>query len=325
VAVWDSGFDKLGDTYYTGLDLEIDTLGSTKLIDIYVDGVKVKAAQTLSTSGRQFVHVTLTPGRGHIYRFCATDGNVGLLYTYTWITDPEPGEQTNWNQNYTVAGTLADKWLKGIVLECDTFGQNKTVTVEIDGSVVTTQTVNTTGRKAVHISFPQQLGRVFRLMPTDAFPGRLYSVGWLFDEEPYQLTRYETQERPHGDLYWQVPLFTHLTVKSAGVVSFQVLSYGESGNLIATNTYTIPSTGNVKSTIPVFFNAQKGVLFKYIITCASGFYLYREESYVVIQPWLGGPTQIQHPFGNDDLDPSRGMRNAVTAAKRSGGELAVTG
>lgn len=321
IAVWDTGFENLGDSYYTGLDLEIDTFGQTKTIDILVDNVVVSAGVPLLANGRSYKHITLPWGRGHIFRFHATDANPGLLYTHKWIVEAEPGEQTNWNQNFTIGGSRADKFLKGITLECDTFNQVKQVTIEVDGVVTSTQAVQANGRKVVQVAFPQVLGRVFRIFPTDLFPGRLYSMGWIFDEEPFQLTRFETQEQRHGLDSWHIPEEACIAYKSNDIVTLTLVGYGQNGTLLSTSVYTLASTAGVKAIKWVPFNATKGVLYKYIFTCPSGFWLYREESFVLVQPWPGGERQKQRPFGDDDLDPSRSMVDAVGAASRSGGEL----
>lgn len=326
IAVWDSGFENLGDTYATGLDLEIDTFGVNKTLVLTVDGVAVSGSPyTVNANGRSFVHLTFLPVRGHIYRLSASDASLGLLYTHKWIVEAEPGEQTNWNQNYTIAGTQADKWLKGFVVECDTQGQDKTINVEVDGAVIAGSpfTVNTNGRKVVQVGFAQVLGRVFRLLPTDTKPSRLYTMGWLFDEEPYCLTRFETQEQPNGIADYQIPVSGQVAIKSTAVVSMRVIAYGQAGVALADTTYALPSTAGVKAMVSLhtLLTAQKGLLFKFIFTSANGFWLYREESWIELQPWKGGPVQKSAVFGSDDLDPSRPMRSAALAAARSGGSL----
>lgn len=327
IAVWDSGFENLGDTYYTGLDLGVNTGGANKQVQVEVDGVPLADPATgllywtINTTGNRLVHLTLPWGRGHIYRFIALDTNLGLLYSHKWYVEAEPSEQHNWNQNFTIAGTLADKWIKGILLECDSFNATKQVNVEVDGIAVPGGPfpVIANGRKVVQIAFPQRLGRVFRIFPADNLPGRLYSVGWLFDEEPYQLTRFETQEQRHGFDEWHLMVYGQITYKANSEVTMTVQVYGQDANLLATHAYSLPATNTQKSMVPLKPNASKGVLYKYIFTSSEGFWLYRDESYIQIQGWTGGATTKVKPFGNDDLDRSRDMRNAVLTASRAGG------
>ena len=319
IARWDINYENNWDNYLTGLDLDCDTFGAEKTIQIFHDQDLV-GTYPVTRDGRGIVHLTVQPPvRGHLLRFTAIDDNPGLLYAHRWHQDEEPSEQTNWNQNYTVAGFMTDKWLKGVVFECDTFAQDKSVTVEVDGVVVETLVVNTDGRKVVEFSFPQHLGRVFRILPTDNFPSRLYQPPQLiFDLEPFSLTRWETQELDFDHHLWSVPLYGQITIKSTQDVNLQVTVFDQDGTSTVDN-YTITSTAGQKVKKFVPFVARKGALFKFVMTSAAPFWLYREESALRVTLWGTGETKLYHIFGNDDLDRTRGMTNAALAAARPGG------
>ena len=320
IARWDIHFENSYDQYVTGLDLYCDTFGFDKTIQVYADEVLIKT-ETVNTNGRLVHHITFnaqTPIRVHVLHFIAIDDNPGLLYDYRWHADPEPSEQTNWNQNFTVAGMEADKFLKAIVFQCDTFGQDKTVTVECDGVIVETLTINTNGRRVVQKAFPQHLGRVFRIYPTDNFPSRLYTLWWVFDQEPLALNRWETQEITHNAPGWHYPIYAHVTLKSTSDVTLTMTGYNQVGTAIV-KTYTIPATGGVKVKRFVPFEALKGILFKYVLTATDPFWLYREETNVMVRIWGTAETADIKVFGNDDLDPTRVMTRAESAAARSGG------
>ena len=323
ISKWDSVHENQWDQYITGLDIECDTFSANKTVEVFVDSVLVKT-ETINTASRLVKHITIPWLRGHILRFRATDSNVGLLYTHRWHTDEEPTEQHNFLQNYTVAGTLSDKWCKGILLETDTFGVNKEIKVEVDHVVVFTGTINTNNRRSVHIAFPQVLGRVFRLYPTDTVPARLYSHVWLFDEEPISVVRFESQEQPDGIRDYHIPIDGQIAIKSNSPVTLTILSYGQNGVALGTKVYTLPSTGGVKSMLSAhtFLEPQKGLLFRQIYAASTPFWLYTEESWLTMQPLSGGqPTRV-FVLGNDALDPAREMRNAVITAKRAGGASA---
>jgi hypothetical protein len=320
VARWDVNEENGWDQYVTGVDLDCNTLGATKTVDVLIDGVVV-LTKDISTAGRRVVHLTVQPPvRGHLLRFTATDSHPGLLYAHRWHADAEPSEQTNWNQNYTVAGALPDKYLKGVILECDTFGQTKSVTIEVDGVVVETLPVNTSGRLVVERSFPQHLGRVFRLLPVDPHPGRLYSLQWIFDQEPLSVTRWESQLIDHGVRDFHALLSGQITLRSSVPVTLSITTHVNQTGRTHTEEYVIPSTRGVKQKCFVPFIALKGTLYKYVFTAASAFWLYREESQVLIQPWGASELATVQPFGNDDLTvPTRSMIAADLAASRSGG------
>jgi hypothetical protein len=334
ISKWDVHFENKWDQYYTGLDLYCDTFGATKQIEVWVDEVRLVNSLAggitywpITTNGRRVVHLTLPWGRGHVFRFFATDDNAGLLYTHRWHLQEEPSEQANWNQNFSILGTRADKWLKAIIFECDTYGVDKSVQVEVDGTVVQTLTVNTTGRRVVQIALADQhLGRVWRMFPIDGNPGRLYSAEPLFDEEPFQLDRWETQETNHNLPGWFYPLYAHITVKSTAPVTLRtVMQHNQVGGT-TTHDYVIPATGGQKQRrfLPGFL-AGKGVLIKYILTSSVPFFLYRDETVVSIQPWGSYESILVKPFGNDDQDPSRPMTHAVLAAGASGGTMDAGG
>jgi hypothetical protein len=147
----------------------------------------------------------------------------------------------------------------------------------------------------------------------------LYSSAWLFDQEPYQLTRFETQEIRLDIDDWKVATYGQITYKAAAPVTLNLKVYGQDGQLIASDDYTLAATSG-KAMTPFRPQARKGVLYKFVFTSAdAGFWLYREESWMEFQPWQGGPTSKLKPFGSDDLDESRDMRNAGLIASRSGG------
>lgn len=326
IAVWDSGFETLGDTYYTGLDMECDTFNLPKTLVVTADGVAVSGSPfTVQANGRSYIHLTFTPGRAHIYRFTTTDANLGLLYTHKWLIESEPEEQTHWNAAFTVWNSLSDKYLKGIIIEADTFGLAKTVSVEADGVVVATITpVTHDGRLVKNYTFPQVLGRVFRIIPTDVNPSRLYTAQPIFDEEPFALARWESQlldlDLPESG--WGSILSADICYRSTVDATLD-MTYYNSSSIVPRGTITkvLPSTQGAKQKLYVPFDANKGVLFKLVFATvggAPGLTLYQEESRLRVQPWNGGLALLK-PFGNSDLDPTRQMVKAAIAAGRQGG------
>lgn len=329
ISRWDIHFENQWDQYYTGLDLYCNTFGLEKRVEVFVDEVKLANPATgltyfpVTADGRKVVHLTLPWGRGHVFRFRAIDDNDGLLYSHRWFLDAEPSEQANWNQNFSIYGTRSDKYLKAIIFECDTFGANKSVQVEVDGATVEILSVSANGRRVVQLALTtQQLGRVWRMFPVDSNPGRLYSAQPVFDEEPLKLNRWETQETNHNLPGWFQALWGHVTLKSSADVTLTItfVANQELGTTV-TDSYVIPHTGGAKIRRFVSFASRKGVLVKYLLTSAEAFWLYREETVVQIQPW-GAPESLPvQPFGDDDLDPTRPMKSATLAAAAPGGGL----
>ena len=306
ISGWDTANENLGDTYHTGLDIECDTFGKNKQVNVYADGVLLAGSPfTANASGRQVVHLTFTPGYAHIYRFVAVDSNPGILYSHDWHLEDVPGPQTNWNQPITPYGTNADKYLKALVIRCDTFGLPKTLQIQADGANAGAPiAVTATGPQVVMVAFAPIQGRVFRILPTDANPGRCWEIEPIFDEEPLCLTRWQTQRIDHGIKGWHAILRAFPCVRSTAQVDLQVTSYNQSGGIVQTQTYAIPSTAGAKVKPWVPFQAAKGVLYEWLFTSAAAFYLYREESRCDIQIWGGAEVERQ-PFGTDDMDRVR--------------------
>ena len=325
ISKWDVHFENAWDQYYTGLDVYCDTLGAEKRLEVYVDETLLTNPFTGLTyfpvvaNGRRVVHLTFTAGRGHVFRFRAIDANPGLLYTHRWHLQEEPSEQANWNQNFSILGSRADKWLKAVIFECDTFGATKNVRIEVDGAAVETIPVTTNGRLVRQIALTEQrLGRVWRMYPADGNPGRLYSAQPVFDEEPFCLDRWETQEGNFGIPGWFYLTTGHVTLKSTKPVTLTVTMHvNQLGDTIV-REYVIPHTLGEKQRRFVSFDALKGVLVKFVLTSEEAFWLYQEETNLFVAPWGQAPTPIR-PFGNSDNDPTRSMVNSTIAAGRSGG------
>lgn len=247
----------------------------------------------------------VTQGRPKLY---------ALGISYSVQQDTVVGRPTPWDSQ----GRLTDKYVKGIILECDTGGIAKRIAIEADTTFQTGITATSLGRNVLEFSFPQFRGRLLRIRPLDSVDWILHSMRWIFDEEPAQLDRWETQEIDHGLSESHMILWTQISLTSTEVVTLQISTYRENAALI-THIYDIPSTNGQKEKVFVPCIANRGVFSKYLFTSPEKFWLYREESSVWVQPWAGGSPRQVHPFGNDDLDRVRGMGDAATIATRPGG------
>ena len=322
-------FDDLGDPgdkYITGILLECRTAGLNKLVQVEIDGSVVETL-TINNPERRTSNFNFAGGPyfGKVVRLLMTADTVPIqIWTKKWLFDKEPDNTAGFAvQNWSVLGTRADKYVKGVILEVETFGQPKTLTIEADGVVIETLTVQTTGRKVLQFTFPQVLARVLRLRATDTNPGKLYSTQWIFDEEPLDLARWETQlmdfDLPGSG--WGSILSADVCYKTSTSCTLTIQVYNSQGALVQTLINALPSTGGAKQKafVPVTYN--KGVLFKLLFTTddlSAGMTLYQEESRLKIKPWDASESLLK-PFGNDDLGVTRNMRVATVAAARSGG------
>jgi hypothetical protein len=204
----------------------------------------------------------------------------------------------------TATTRVTDKYVKGVVLEVDTFGVAKEVNVQADGATATTISVTASGRQLIQFSFSQFQGRILRLNPADTNPWILYSFQWIFDNEPLSLARWETQILNHDIPGQQTLTHSYLTVRNTATVNIEITTYRYDASTVVKN-YSITTTGG-KRLVFVPFEATAGVMFKYVFTSSAPFWLYRAESSVFIVPW-GGDGVERKPFGDDDTDTTRGQ------------------
>jgi hypothetical protein len=326
----DQGFPRQ-DKLYGDLVFETDPKGNTLTLTPYANFESATlTAQNFTGASRARTYLDPIDGSGNPGPYLAR--NLSLDLTWSTILPPpkvfqfgtssisQPDDVIARVTDWDSAGTLGMKWVKGVVLEVDTQGAAKSVTVEADGVAQQVISVLAAGRLSLEFSWPEFRGQLLRLRPTGSGLIKIYSSHWIFDEEPLCLARWETQEidyklnSPGGFSLF----YANIVLRSTADVTIQVTKTRNDGSMF-TMSSVIPSTSDQKQQIFVPFPPNKGVFSRWLFTSAIPFYLYREESDVAIQPWAGNLTSL-HPFGNDDLDLVRSMANATgTAAVRQAG------
>lgn len=313
------------DKVYGDVIVDADRASTTITIVPQINNrVTALAALTLTT-GSSRTRYTLDPfgtgpqqARNISFDFeWNSSANRPIIYLLAPSYVVQPDTTVTRYSDWSVEGRRTDKYVKGLILECDTSGAAKTVDLEADGVVQTTITATATGRQVLQFSFAQFRGRELRIHPTDSNNWKVYAQEWIFDEEPLQLVRWETQEVNHGIPIHHALLAGLISLKSTADVTLTITGIRQTGATFS-DAYTITSTAGLKLKPFVPFNARKAVLWKYVFTSAAAFWLYREESEVVVVPWGGEPVTA-HPFGSDDLDRVRSMSSAALVAAAAGG------
>ncbi len=238
----------------------------------------------------------------------------------SYVPQPESslGQITEWD----ALSSPSNKLVKGLLIEADTFGYEKDLQVMVDGSSTASRsfTIQTAGRQFKYVTFEQLEARNVRLVPSDNAPWIPYEIRWLFDIDPLELVLWETQPTDHGiPLADQTLLYAFITMRSSGTVLLTVTATGMNGT-VQEGSVVIPSTAGVKQKVYVKLPALKSSLFRYRFESTSALLphrLFREESVVYVQPWgAEAPIPVQ-PFGTDDLDVGRVVRDAEGGALRS--------
>lgn len=318
-----------GEGYVWGVIITCDTAATARSVLVeYTDNngaITTAATLSITADGRKKLPFSFGSVLAQQIRLRPTGTCVPWIrYKIEWLSDPEPPRVQGWDTNWLNLGTYADKWLKGYLIEADTFNGAKTVVIDIDQALAQdTRTLTFNGRGIQHISFAKLRGRLFRLRSTDANFGKFFRWQPIFDEEPLQITRWQTEERPHEGLEgrWQKPLEAFISIRSAAIVTLRITTFGLSGATLNTSSYTIPSTADTKQKVRVPLNAAKGLLFEYLFTAAAGFWLYKEESELLVEDFNTGQAKWCPLMpANDDLDAARTMGVASVAAATPGGQ-----
>lgn len=298
-----------GEGYLYGCILTCDTAGVSRSVVVEYTtnngGIVTAATLTVIATGRVKLPFSWDAVYAQQVRIRPT-GNCAewIRYKLEWLSDPEPPRIPGWNTNWDDFGSMSDKWIKGYLIEADTFGIAKTVVLDIDGALAQdSRSLTFSGPGIQHIAFAKLKGRLFRLRATDSQYGKFYRWQPIFDEEPLALTRWETEELTHGIRGWSKPLEIWTTLRSTTAVSLVITAFNASGTQLDQSTYTLPTTAGAKICQRVLLNPTKGVLYTYVFTAASPFTLYREESAVYVEGWTTAQAGWAELFGNDDLSP----------------------
>lgn len=318
-----------GEGYLYGCILTCDTGGTARSIVVEYTtnngGIVTAATLSVTASGRVKIPFSWDAVYAQQVRIRPTGSCVEWIrYKLEWLSDPEPPRIPGWNTNWEDFGSMSDKWIKGYLIEADTFGVGKTVVLDVDQvNGQNTQTLTFSGRGIQHLAFAKIKGRLFRLRATDSAYGKFYRWQPIFDEEPLALTRWETEEITHGVEGWSKPLEAWVTLRSTVDVTLVVTAYNASGTVLDTSTYTLTSTAGAKIRRRALLNAAKGVLWTYVFTAASAFTLYREESAVLVEDWNSGAAAWRALWGNEDLSPVPPRAMGATGLSTAGLQAAL--
>lgn len=330
---------------YGDVWVDLDRQGNTVSLTLYADNETLSLAAINITTGAVRQDYALDPFtggsvfQGDAGSFTARNVSIQLAGSTSSATPPiiyQGGPSFLLQPETTVGrvlceqddqGRLTDKFVKGLMLECDTDGNTKSLSIQAEGVQQTTITATAAGRRSLLFSWTQFRGRLLRVVPLDSTPWVLWGFRWIFDEEPAQLARWETQLQDYGIPGWKQIPYCWLTLESTAATTLTLTGYGANGTPVTTITKTIASTGGAKRTLFQGLNAGKAILWKWVFVgdasatdpATPAFFLYKGESKALVQAWSGGDPQWVQPFGDDDLDGTRGLRDAGLGASRGGG------
>lgn len=191
------------------------------------------------------------------------------------------------------------KLVKGVIIECNTFGAAKEIAIEGDGVEQITISLTANGRRQIETSFSAFQAKLFRLRPVGTGDLAIYNVIWIADDLPLALTRWETRSLDNGLFGYHMHYDAYITLSSTTDSTFTLI-FDDSTQ----QTYSIPSTQGKTLKWYVPFRANKALLVQYLLTSDSPVMVFRDETFVRIFPWDSPNSILFKPFGGADQDPS---------------------
>lgn len=192
--------------------------------------------------------------------------------------------------------TLRDKFWQGVIIEADTFAQDKTLIFlddfELPQAILV---INHGNRRVASYSFDRPfIAHKIYCSSFDGLPWIPYLIQYKFDVEPELAKVWQSQITSFGLNGFKQIKLPRITISS---ITDVILTVNFDGELI---TYTIPSTGGDKLRYDFTIAARKWKLISFRLESSSGFRLYKDDSEIQIREWNSqSDFQVIKPFGDD--------------------------
>lgn len=181
-----------------------------------------------------------------------------------------------------------------------TAGNPVTITPLRNGETITDAaiTITGTGRQKVPLDLSDVFGfnLAFNISwtRTSAIDPILFQYDILFRLEPASVKHWEARESSLGGAGFIHLRDAYIALRSTADVTFTVTFDG------TVQTYTIPSTSGNRRKVPVFFDANKGKLYKFEFDSSAEFQLYQTDCEIRAKQWLTNlGYKILRPFGGE--------------------------
>lgn len=223
------------------------------------------------------------------------------LYTLDVSYLIRPEDTNNRVTDWDDAQYKGNKFLQGFLLEANTYGQSRTVYLQVDYNTLPTPfVINHNGQLMKPYTLdPAFTGHLFRIAPEDADEWQLFGVKWVWEPAPEFVTYWETQTTSHDFPGYMFLKDGYIALNSNAPVTLTIVVDGKSTSTI------LPSTSGQYAKLYVLFNGVtggspglKGKLFKYILSSAQPFQLFQKDSEVRVHSWYGGDFVSRQPFGD---------------------------
>lgn len=206
---------------------------------------------------------------------------------------------TDWDD----LGYKGAKFVQGVIIRANTFGENKSIAVQFDGpnsapQTALTLTLNHNGERT--LAYPLAaagwtpfIAELVRLKGTDDVDWALLDWRFIWEPAPELATQWETQYTT-----FDLPGFLHV---HDGIVAYQstadvswFIEYQDG----STETRTLTNSGGNYRRIRQICAANKGKAVRFRWTSTAPFRLFKRDCSVRVQGWgTPGGYQVMAPFG----------------------------
>lgn len=267
--------------------------------------------QTVVSNGRSNRPVDINSGAGQLARNIGLDitgsSSTQVHYFYGWGLSFVP-KQDDVRGRYTDvddAGYMGAKFLQGFELDANTFGQNKSITVQGDlggngaWTDIATFTVNHTQQSIIAYPIPVasfaasgNIAHYFRAKINDNVDWELFRLKWEFQPEPELVTVWKTQSTCLDLPGFSFTREFYIPLLSTTTVTLKI--YADN----VAFTYTIPSTGGVRQRVYLVSQVMKAKYWSFEATSSAGFRPYQRDLEIRAKAWgESGSFQVFKPWG----------------------------
>jgi hypothetical protein len=213
-------------------------------------------------------------------------GQTTALYSWGTSTIPQPEDTANRFSDWDDGGRPGAKFVQGFILEADTFGVDKQISIRSadDGNVKQVFTVNHARQQEKPYSFATPfLAHLMRDEP-DSIPWRRFGLKYIFEPSPESVLNWITQGTAFdlgGYLHVKELLVAYA---STADITLAITCYD--GNPPA--ALTLPSTGGAYRKTKFVLTPNKGLLYFFNASSTAPFQLFLNSWECKVKPW-GSP------------------------------------
>lgn len=294
-------FEQWGDAWIDLYPVAIEGAAGVSVTPVS-DGAAVAAA-TVITANPARTQSTISLGTGVLKQslglFIRWGDDFSVQTTPTRLLSWQPSslekpeETTDRATDWDDAGTMDNKFWQGFILEADTFGVDKTITVRDNDLMLahsfTPTPVNHNGQQEKAYSFDAPfLAHMVRLEP-DSTPWRGpggsggFKIKWVTEPTPESVRTWKTQGTAHGQTGYQHLKQMTVAYASTADVVITVTVQGNDG--IAPAVVTLPSTGGAYRKTTFTFTANKSMLYFYSAVSAQPWQPFLNDWEILVGGW----------------------------------------